>query len=63
MDLSFSAFLAQTKPGPQEPCATCHTWGLRRYTDPSQPEVEKVICTNHECSTSPFHREGHPGPA
>jgi len=62
MDLSFSAFLAQTKPGPQEPCPTCQTWGLRRYAEPSEPEVEKVICTNRRCSASPFYRGEQPKP-
>ena len=61
MDLSFTAFLKQTKPGPQKPCETCHTWGLRRYTEPTAPDDEKVICTNRDCSSSPFHRGGAGG--
>jgi hypothetical protein len=58
MDGSFSAFMKQTKPGPQKPCPTCNTWGLRTYTEPTQPEVERVICTNRRCSASPFHPDG-----
>lgn len=56
MDLSFSAFLKQTTPGPQEPCPTCQTMGLRCYREPAAPDVEKVICTNWGCSSSPFYR-------
>jgi hypothetical protein len=54
MDLSLSTFLKLTKPGPQEPCPTCETWSLRRYSETGEPENEKVICTNARCSDSPF---------
>lgn len=56
MDLSFSTFMKMTKPGPQEPCPTCHCWGLRRYSEPATPDDEKMICTNRRCTASPFHR-------
>ncbi|MFJ4624259.1 hypothetical protein [Streptomyces sp. NPDC088812] len=56
MDLTFSEFIKQTTPGPKKPCPTCKTWGLRGYREPDNPDVEKVICTNHGCSDSPFYR-------
>lgn len=56
MDLSFSAFLKLTTPSPRQPCPTCHTVGLRCYREPTEPDVEKVICTNRRCSDSPFYR-------
>lgn len=61
MDLSFSAFMNMTKPGPQEPCPTCGLWSLRRYAEPASPDDEKVICTSIRCTSSPLYRERRPG--
>lgn len=57
MDRSFSAFMKLTKPGPSAPCPICNTFALRRYTEPTSPDDEKIICTNSGCPTSPFHRD------
>jgi hypothetical protein len=52
----FRELLKYTTPGPQSPCPSCHTYGLRRYRPPTGQE--EIICVNIRCPESPLHSKG-----